>query len=578
MAVNFAQQGSVDWTALVSGGGNLSVQLLQRISAAGIDPFTIVVGQTVCGKFLWGPDGRKRFDEALQRCRGLAGYRNALWFGFGVRHVASILTATDQGAICAALCACIAECYTSDYAAEVLMEMTKISQPFEITPSLVQWRNLVNSCAGLVTNSTFGIRAETFMRLVGDWRLNSWQGRPGPWTGYRGAAHQREIAETLLGLAKLSKNVLSQMTVVGGADAGFIAAVADWLLGLDVEIRGGKENDTLFRNRGPEREPQLLVVYEKDVANDSLQCVGQTYRLSDASQVIRREDGFPRDTVLSGRVPWDKALEYTFCKSFERLMDRGQALGSAIGSAARIYQGLFDGEGSPSEWLNGCRSYFPDSHGPAFVQFILMRFPELESLRDSMTAAANIVNCAEAGRNFDAQMMIIADYCVCHSCCPSKVGLDHPPEQRPFCLVYLAHTVTVVSRALSGMITELRPMRSGLELMYQRVVGSNGNTPAIARANILERNGHSTTNGVLGTKEFLQRADIIFGGDRMSDSKGRDWISALADNGLCCFFDILIDPSFGAGRAAQVHVIGGRIEQYVLFRILPSPLGPLSES
>ena len=128
------------------------------------------------------------------------------------------------------------------------------------------------------------------------------------------------------------------------------------------------------------------------------------------------------------------------------------------------------------------------------------------------------------------------------------------------------------------MIEELRPMISGLELMYQKVVGSNGNAPATARANILERNGSGTNNGILGTQEFLQRADIIFGGDRMSDSKGRDWISALADNGLCCFFDILIDPSFGAGRAAQVHVIGGRIEQYVLFRILPFTLGPFSES
>ena len=43
----------------------------------------------------------------------------------------------------------------------------------------------------------------------------------------RGIASKVSIAETLLGLAKLSRDILHQMTVIGRANAGLIAAIAD---------------------------------------------------------------------------------------------------------------------------------------------------------------------------------------------------------------------------------------------------------------------------------------------------------------------------------------------------------------
>lgn len=142
-AVRFQQQGQVDWTNLGSSSISASIHILSRISAAGIDPFTIVMGQAIGGSLLWRDEGRERFDKALQSCQGLAGYRNVLWFGFGVKHIAHVLTATDQGSTCAALCACLAECYSVTYAAEIMLEMTKASKPTtETTPSLVSGETL----------------------------------------------------------------------------------------------------------------------------------------------------------------------------------------------------------------------------------------------------------------------------------------------------------------------------------------------------------------------------------------------------------------------------------------------------
>ena len=560
-AATFQQQGSVDWNALASNSLHTSVQILSRISSAGIDPFTIVVGQAVCGTLVWGAEGRKRFDQALQKCRGLAGYRNVLWFGFGVKHVASILTSTEQGATCAALCSCLAECYGSDLAADIVLEMTKALKPTtETVPSLVQWRNLVNACAGLVTTSTFGIRAEKLMRLAGESRIALRGRRAGTdsWPRDRGVGHKAEIAETLLGLAKLSRGVLVQMTIIGGADAGFIATIADWLLDLSVEIRGGKDYETLWKNRSLEEKPQLLILYEKDMAKDSMQPVGQTYRLLDGYELVRRADGEHQASILSGRVPWEKALEYTFGRDFNSLMATNEHFGIVIGYAARIYHGLYEGdENIEPQWLANCRSYFPDSHGLAYAHFILIRFPELEPLRDAVFRGARTSRVIEAGASFDSHMSAIATACGCQTCCSTKSGNGHP-VRRAFCLVLLAHTILKTSRALSGMETELCPLRAGLEIMFW----NTGSTerPATARENMIEDEEYYW-HSMAGTMMLLRDADTLFGASRMERPRAlEDWVCAMADNGLCYFLDILVHPSFGAGAAAKVHIVSGRIE------------------
>lgn len=557
-AVNFQQQGSVDWTALSSNSLHASVQILSRISAAGIDPFTIVMGQAVCGSLVWGTEGRKRFDQALQKCRGLAGYRNVLWFGFGVKHVASILTSTEQGATCAALCSCLAECYGSDLAANIILEMTKASKPTtETVPSLIQWRNLINACAGLVTASTFSIRAEQLMRLAGQSRIapNERGGIIDTWQGYRGVAHRTEIAETLLGLAKLSRGVLVQMTVIGGADAGFIATVADWLLDLSVEIRGGKDYETLWKNRSLEEKPQLLIIYDKNMSTDSMQSLGQTYRLPDGYQIVRRTDGEQQTSILSGRVPWEKALEYTFGRDFIDLMATKEDFGMAIGNAARIYQGTYEGdENVLPQMLINCHSYFPDSHGVAYAHFILMRFPELEPLRDSVFRGARTSTITEASGSFATHMSTISTVCGCGNCCSREAGTIG----RAFCLTLLAHTIIRTSRALSGMETELCPLRAGLEMMFWNAVDHK--PPELAWQYLLDDEA-SDWHSIVGTMMLLKSADIIFGASRMVNTRAlEDWVCARADNGLCYFFDILINPSFGAGKAAKVHIINGRIE------------------
>ena len=62
----------------------------------------------------------------------------------------------------------------------------------------------------------------------------------------RGVASRDAIAEALLGLIQLSQGKLQQMTIVGRADVGFIVAIAEWLIGLEVIIADGDTGETMF--------------------------------------------------------------------------------------------------------------------------------------------------------------------------------------------------------------------------------------------------------------------------------------------------------------------------------------------
>jgi hypothetical protein len=135
------------------------------------------------------------------------------------------------------------------------------------------------------------------------------------------------------------------------------------------------------------------------------------------------------------------------------LMLMRQEVGTAIGHAARLYQGLYEADCNlPWEWLVGCRSYWKESFGRGYVDFVAERFPELEALRGAMNTAVRTPTVEEAGSNLDAQLALIATNCGCKYCYQEKPE-NSELKAREFCLVFLAHAIMVISRALSGVCT-----------------------------------------------------------------------------------------------------------------------------
>ena len=145
----FAQQGTVDWTMLSGSTVNFTVEVLARLSKAGVELITVAVGQAMFTGFNLDPDGQKRFSDALSRLKAFSSYGSVLWFGFGVKHIVRTLSETEQGATCAAICACLSLSYNNFFCSKVLKSLADQQRaPNSLMPSLSQWAALVNICSG----------------------------------------------------------------------------------------------------------------------------------------------------------------------------------------------------------------------------------------------------------------------------------------------------------------------------------------------------------------------------------------------------------------------------------------------
>ena len=64
---NFSQQGSLDWVALSGSSVRFTVDVLGRFMAAGVQPFTIMVGQEVARNVALAESGQRNMQDALNR-------------------------------------------------------------------------------------------------------------------------------------------------------------------------------------------------------------------------------------------------------------------------------------------------------------------------------------------------------------------------------------------------------------------------------------------------------------------------------------------------------------------------------
>jgi hypothetical protein len=163
---SFQLQGAVNWDNLTQKTVSFSVGVLSRLAAAGVDPYSLVVGQAIAQKFPLSRTGRQNVQAALTALPSHGGYGNFLWFGFGIQSFARTLGATNQGCSLLALCATLAECYHEDFSANVMHNIVlQYNPPKQLTPSLSQWLMIIRACEGFFSTTKFPLLAEGLMRL-----------------------------------------------------------------------------------------------------------------------------------------------------------------------------------------------------------------------------------------------------------------------------------------------------------------------------------------------------------------------------------------------------------------------------
>lgn len=210
----------------------------------------------------------------------------------------------------------------------------------------------------------------------------------------------------------------------------------------------------------------MLVVFEEGKGAQ----LGQNSVIGSETYVIRdiNHDLFVQDNIwvthMYGRLSWENALQHTFGKYFDRSMEQPENLASAIGSAARMFEGLSraepDGEFSHHQLASWC-GYRDASYGRGYINFIADTFPELSGLRTHMEAAMPEKYQDAVARHRSARLRL-ASLCACLLC--SEGG------DAGLCLTQIAEVIIRVAYYLTVVAAdvEIKLCRAGLVNVFER--------------------------------------------------------------------------------------------------------------
>jgi hypothetical protein len=550
----FNTQGQLSWTGLVSSTFAVTVGILSRVSAAGVDPYTIVVGQKLSSIFQMTADCRRQVTDVLRVLPLYKGIGEVLSFGFGVDHLVRVMGKTEEGQALLVLCASLSECYHPDHAAEVLVELVRTSRaPETLQPSVSQWRSLLNVSAGIFSTTSFAVHAEKLMSLFPAHLSLGHSGSGSPsqertQMRKRGCASPETLAEALLAIGQVTRGEIESITILGSSNAGWLAAFAEWHFQLSVQILNSGGSSVLYQSRQSGDEFQVTIVYSSDQQEESLEVAGRAYRIKDVTDAIK--DGmWHRDSMaVTGRLPWNRALEATFGTDFLGLLEHGTAFGGAVGCLARIIKALrlkedVVGAGSLFHW--GYSDQVVDCYGSRLIANLVEWFPELTDLWPEMDRAVK-QDASKAVADYVAYKTALKRACSCGFCRRGKAG-------EGYCYIVLLETIVKLGQLLSQVDnpTSLTPSRLGIEQFYIQPLGrKRSNDSAQEKRPNIESDPYTAhvMSALYSSTNWLYDALRLFSGRNI---KKVDTQSAVCDFGICAYWS-----TFGRRSGGQ---LSGRV-------------------
>lgn len=555
-------QGQIDWVALANTTVSASVGFLSRMSSAGIDPFTVAVGQAVASRFQMSRLGTHRLQSAVNSLRHASMMGEVLWFGFGIDHVLRSLMHTTEGATCVMLCSILSESRTSVLSARVMFELTTTygsSSPeaTRLTPSLQQWEALVKACAGTLSATPFGTVVDQMVMLVSQDRNSN------PRNGHRRLVGDPEsVAAVLNALGRLSMGHLVTLTISGGCDCAWIAAVAYWFFDVAVEIRNSDEQVVYPLQTRPDASRPTLVVVQTPQRSTALQTTSEAYTVSDITRDVMARD-HKRDELsanlndLKTRVPWQSILRQTFGRQASALLRLKVDLGTAVGSAARIF--LEYSKPQLDEQLSlpisGWYGHGAASYGQGFVFLICMTFPEMASLREIMETSSQ-KSFPDAVSAYQTTHERLRSTCECKECGGKSKRLAPGVRGANLCLSLLCGFVIQLALDLSvtSVPPSLLPTRSGLEILYREYCESNKTYCEKDRLS-----APLVSNAMMKAWTLIS---VLFTGSEATMSIVSQMSETLAfvSDGICSYLGVLAKLSDKPEEMSHAFIIPGCIE------------------
>jgi hypothetical protein len=161
----------------------------------------------------------------------------------------------------------------------------------------------LKACAGTLAETEFPKLAEHFMHLHSDNdRLSVGRYETDTHPSARGVSSPDTIAEALLAIGKVSTEEVVSISIVGGGDAGWLAAIAQWIFDLRIAIFNS-EGELLHATSAHNNQPQVRFFFVKphEEASDLKVAVrDKVYQLRDITEMFfMRENEFGSALVCS---------------------------------------------------------------------------------------------------------------------------------------------------------------------------------------------------------------------------------------------------------------------------------------
>lgn len=484
---------------------------MSRLSRAGVEPLTVAIGQVIGLRFPLPPVTQQNLSKSIGQLKVISSYGNVLWLGFGIKHIVRTMVESEQGAACAALCGCLSVSYDNSYCAEVLREMTKLpAAPPQFTPSLSQWSAPVNSCSGILLPSEFPRLVEGFSLL---WRDPAERRVRTPCQ----LTEPRNLGKALSILGDVANGTLGNASFVDGADCAWIAAVAEWLLSLRIEIIDSETEQSLYRKfKGEDSQSAHVTIFR------GLHQIASILHLQDTTCSVPSGASIvilvPENDVISvfsgGRSTWGSVLGDTFGRRLSDLLSSDAA--SAFYMMLQFeLNDIFD---KPTPRI-------------AALQFALSKIPELKgsSLADKDITQLSLESGA-ATTNYGSIIEEACDHC-------RSSRHDRSPEI--FCFYSMAVCIIKYLRILSYLHLDerIQPSSSGLLQLY------------------LEQNLDPTKDVYLHNPDIFK---FVLG---IQLGFSTDYVSAHSISGVTICCTLLLDPHLSPREAKTLTVIPGYIEK-----------------
>lgn len=171
------------------------------------------------------------------------------------------------------------------------------------------------------------------------------------------------------------------------------------------------------------------------------------------------------EASVAGRLEWNTILGSVFGPKFKKLSKNPHAVGSALGSLARIFHAVASAEeGIPHHFRDGYGHYNDASYEKGLVVNILYQFPELASFKGHMEEAVR-QNLSETFTNYEASMTALELAYTCRMC-------RKDPLLQGYCCVMIIGIIANIARTMSSATLPIMifPSRLGAEALYAQQV------------------------------------------------------------------------------------------------------------